>query len=53
MGIKVKPDNTTAQFSLDWLFTKFEQINEEQLRVVFGMKHGNAGKDRSGRVLKD
>jgi hypothetical protein len=20
MGIKVKPDNTTAQFSLDWLF---------------------------------
>jgi hypothetical protein len=29
MGIKVKPENTTARFSLDWLFAKFERINEE------------------------
>lgn len=29
MGIKVKQDNTTSTFSLDWLFKKFHDINEQ------------------------
>jgi hypothetical protein len=28
MGVKIKQDNITARFSLDWLFKKFEEINE-------------------------
>ncbi len=38
MGIKVKPDNCTTRFSLDWLFAKFESINQEQLHTVFGFR---------------
>lgn len=29
MGLKMKPENTTQRFSLDWLFKKFDLINEE------------------------
>ena len=29
MGVKVKMENVTSQFSLDWLFDRFEKINEE------------------------
>lgn len=29
MGIKTKKDHTTASFSLDWIFEKIDEINEE------------------------
>jgi len=28
MGLKIRPENTTAHFSLNWLFDKFYTINE-------------------------
>lgn len=36
MGIKVNKDNVTSRFSLDWLFSKFDDLNEKQMDEVFG-----------------
>lgn len=38
MGLKVKNENTTAKFSLDWLFKKIDKINEEQMDEIFGAR---------------
>jgi hypothetical protein len=38
MGLKIKTDNTTQRFSLDWLFKKFDTINEEQMNDIFGSR---------------
>lgn len=54
MGLKVKQDNTTAKFSLDWLFNKFAKINEDQLERVFGNRPGQTNRDKktaSGMTL--
>lgn len=52
MGINVKPENTTASFSLDWLFHKFETINEKQMERVFGHRMNRSTKDKSNAVGK-
>lgn len=31
MELKLKPANMTSQFSLDWIYTKIEEINKKQL----------------------
>jgi ABC-type molybdenum transport system ATPase subunit/photorepair protein PhrA len=46
MGLKVRKENSTAQFSLDWIFGKFAEINEKQLDRVFGSKLKRSSKDK-------
>lgn len=54
MGISVRKENITDEFSLDWLFQKFDVMNEEQNERVFGF-HGDRSvkpkQDAKGRVL--
>lgn len=52
MGIKIKPENTKAQFSLDWLFKKFDEINEEQLKTIFGNVHDRSVKTKKSATGK-
>jgi len=54
MGIRVKQENVTPKFDLDWIFDKFDKINRDQLDVVFGhkLKHSlEEKKDSTGRVI--
>ena len=54
MGIKVKVENTTSKFSLDWIFDRFNKINEKQLNEVFGNKLKSAvrkNKSETGKLL--
>jgi hypothetical protein len=54
MGISVKKDNIESKFSLDWLFEKFDKINEEQMNKVFGHRLKMTVKDvksATGKVL--
>ena len=36
MDVHIKEENVTGKFSLEWLFEKFDKINEKQLDRVFG-----------------
>jgi uridine kinase len=54
MGVKVKNENTTANFDLDWIFEKLEKLNQDQLQNVFGHKLKLTAKDRksdTGKLL--
>lgn len=46
MGLKVKNENTSAHFDLDWIFSKFDKINEDQLNKVFGHRLKSSTKDK-------
>lgn len=37
-GIKCAKENTTEDFSLDWIFSRFDKFNDEQLELIFGNK---------------
>ncbi len=50
MGLKVKKDNTTETFNLDWIFQKFETINEEQLEATFGSRKNRTTKKNEDRA---
>ena len=56
MGIKIKADNCTTRFSLDWIFNKFESINQEQLHSVFGFRAQQSTKTKktaTGKPLEE
>ena len=56
MGIKIKADNCTTRFSLDWLFNKFNTINDDQLNTVFGFRAQHSTKERktaAGKVMQE
>ena len=37
-GLKIKQENCTLRFSLDWIFKHIDKINEEQMDEIFGSK---------------
>lgn len=53
MGLKVKKSNVTDIFSLDWLFDKFNRINELQKDAVFGRKAPATHKNFAPQKDKD
>ena len=52
MGINVKPENATTQFSLDWLFDKFATLNEKQTEAVFGHRVTRTKDDKRNQMGK-
>lgn len=56
MGIKTKKDNTNAQFNLDWIFNKIEEINDDQINEVFGNHLAVSAKEKKnlqGKPMSD